>query len=287
MRGDGDGFDAAGERSRHDVGHVRHLGTQTLARLAARAAFHPGGVFGDERGEETSAEIRLHRRSSVSRRAREEILRRGFRAAERGELEERAERNARGAGGARASRGFDEIVEAGHVSHRGHLEEGRQDRDEDGEEERPPVLAREVEHELGAREGVVRDGRVGERERVGVGVGGGGRAARGRRGLVGILGLVVHAVVLVDLLLLAGGDPSAEDVTQHVRVVGGGGGGGVAQREAARAGDRRAADDGERESTRGDGVKRGERRGGRGKHARTADRGGRGVGERHARTRAR
>ena len=76
-------------------------------------------------------------------------------------------------------------------------------------------------------------------------------------------------------------------MTQHVRVVGGGGGGGVAQREAARAGDRRAADDGERESTRGDGVKRGERRGGRGKHARTADRGGRGVGERRARTRAR
>ena len=170
----GDGFDTAGERSRHDVGHVRHLGTQTLARLAARAAFHPGGVFGDERGEETSAEIRLHRRSSVSRRAARKYFAAASRRGACGELEERAERNARGAGGACATRGFDEIVEAGHVSHRGHLEEGRQDRDEDGEEERPPVLAREHEHGLGAREGVVRDGRVGERERVGVGVGGEG-----------------------------------------------------------------------------------------------------------------
>ena len=109
---------------------------------------------------------------------------------------------------------------------------------------------------------------------------------RGRLGRVGVLGLVVLAVVLVDLLLLAGGDPSAEDVTQHVRVVGGRGGGGVAQREAARAGDSRAADDGERESSRGDGVKRGERRGGRGDRARDADRGGRGVGEGRAPTRA-
>ena len=123
VRGDGDGFDTAGElrATTSDTCATSEPKRSRVSPLVRRSIPAVSSVM-------SAAKRRLRRFVSIAveppptARARKYFAR----PAPRSAASSRSGRSGTppGAGGAGATRGFDEIVEAGHVSHRGHLEGG-------------------------------------------------------------------------------------------------------------------------------------------------------------------
>ena len=131
MRSGGDGFNAAGQRPRHDVGDVRNLRPEPLALLPGASSFHRAGVLGDQAREDAPTEVCFHRGPRVSRCFCEDELCKRLGGSDGRELDERP----RGYPPLITTRAAltDEVIERGHVPRAVHLEQRCDDGDGDGE----------------------------------------------------------------------------------------------------------------------------------------------------------